>query len=480
MEGRLAQLARALRLHRRCRGFESLIAHWFVAPSRNFWIVVWRFYLLRARLAWQAAENIRLAGRLLHQAEIFGLLSGAFICFVPGWLASCRKYSFGWSFVAPSRNFRIVVWRFYPVPTNKTKNPCFPVLLLQLALGFPLSAAGDEIDTESKPHGHSEIVKAEFIFKEGPVPQCHASTIVETGSGFVAAWFGGSQEGKTDVGIWYSHDQSWGWSRPIEVANGVSPDGQRYPCWNPVLFQAKQGQLLLFYKVGPRPNSWWGMLIRSTDSGQTWSEPERLPKGVFGPIKNKPVMLASGRLLCGSSTEDAGWQVHVEWTDDFGQNWERIGALNDGVEISAIQPTILRHGNGKLQILCRTKQQRIFESRSDDGGRTWTGLTRTQLPNPNAGIDAVTLRDGRHLLVYNHTTEGRSPLNVAVSQDGTHWKAALVLENDPHEYSYPAVIQTEDGLVHVTYTWKRERIKHVVIDPAKLRLVDFVAGKWPR
>ena len=81
----------------------------------------------------------------------------------------------------------------------------------------------------------------------------------------------------------------------------------------------------------------------------------------------------------------------------------------------------------------------------------------------------MTLRDGRHLVVYNHATRARTPLNVAVSDDGEAWEPALVLESEPGEYSYPAVIQTRDGLVHVTYTWKRQNIRHVVIDPATLR-----------
>ena len=107
-------------------------------------------------------------------------------------------------------------------------------------------------------------------------------------------------------------------------------------------------------------------------------------------------------------------------------------------------------------------------------------MTLLELPNPNSGIDAVTLADGRQLLVYNHTTEGRGVLNVAVSEDGEHWQAALVLEDEPGaEFSYPAVIQTSDGLVHVTYTWKRRRIRHVVIDPRKLTLRPIVDGAWP-
>jgi alpha-L-rhamnosidase len=96
-------------------------------------------------------------------------------------------------------------------------------------------------------------------------------------------------------------------------------------------------------------------------------------------------------------------------------------------------------------------------------------MTLTELPNPSAGTDAVTVKDGRHLLVYNPTPKGRTPLSVAISRDGKTWDTAHVLESGPGEYSYPAVIQTADGLVHITYTWRRERIRHVVLDPSKLK-----------
>jgi predicted neuraminidase len=121
----------------------------------------------------------------------------------------------------------------------------------------------------------------------------------------------------------------------------------------------------------------------------------------------------------------------------------------------------------------------VFETWSADGGKTWTPLALTALPNPSAGTDAVTLSDGRHVLVYNHTPKGRTPLNLAVSRDGRLWEAALVLENEPGEYSYPAVIQTPDGLIHTTYTWKRLRIKHVVLDPKRLQGVPMPEGAWP-
>ena len=147
----------------------------------------------------------------------------------------------------------------------------------------------------------------------------------------------------------------------------------------------------------------------------------------------------------------------------------RPPAAAAGSAIDAIQPSILTHGGGKLQAIGRTRSGRVFETWSDDSGQTWSPVTLLDLPNPSAGTDALTLKDGRHLLVYNHTPKGRTPLNVAVSRDGRAWTAVHVLENEPGEYSYPAVIQTADGLVHITYTWRRERIKHVVLDPAKFK-----------
>jgi predicted neuraminidase len=286
----------------------------------------------------------------------------------------------------------------------------------------------------------------------------------------VAAWFGGTREGAADVGIWLSRHDGQKWSAPVEVANGVQNAELRHPCWNPVLFQPVEGALLLFYKVGPNPREWWGMLIRSSDAGKTWSAPQRLPEGILGPIKNKPELLADGRLLCGSSTEHDGWRVHLETTTDLGlEKWSRTEPLNDGRTIGAIQPSILRHSDKRLQLVCRTRGAgKIVNFWSEDGGRTWGEMTETELPNPNSGIDAVTLADGRHVLVYNHTPRGRTPLNVAISKDGREWKGVAVLEDTPGEYSYPAVMQTADGLVHITYTWRRERVKHVVLDPRRL------------
>jgi len=329
--------------------------------------------------------------------------------------------------------------------------------------------------------GKECIVKSEFIWKTGDItaPSCHASTITGTADGLLAAWFAGSEEGNKDVGIWLSSYTNGKWSKPAEVANGVLNKLMRHPCWNPVLYNTGS-KILLFYKVGPSPAAWWGMVKTSDDNGKTWSEGTRLPKNIFGPIKNKPVMLENDELLCPSSTENDGWKVHMEFTPDFSVTWERTADLNDKT-IGAIQPTIIKHKGGKIQMLCRSTSSKILTSESIDNGYSWSELTPTDLPNPNSGIDAVTLTDGRHLLVYNHITKGRNKLNIAVSDDGKVWKAAVLLEDDQEgsEFSYPAVIQTADGLVHITYTWKRMLIKHVVIDPGKIVPVAMKNNEWP-
>jgi len=347
----------------------------------------------------------------------------------------------------------------------------------RLSSGAAIVLAGLAL-AASPPRAASPVTADEFVFPlaSPPTASCHASTLAELPDGMLAAaWFGGTREGASDVGIWFSRKAGGRWSAPVEIADGCQPPlpgpstalPPRFPCWNPVLFQPAKGPLLLFYKVGPSPSAWWGMLATSADGGRSWGPARRLPEGIVGPIKNKPVALPGGDLLCGSSTEDGGWRVHFERTPDLGGTWTRTEPLDDAASVGAIQPGILVLGDGRLLALGRSRKGRIWEARSADGGRTWTGLRLTDLPNPNSGIDAVTLRDGRHVLVYNPTTTGRTPLGVAVSRDGRTWTQIAILEDAPGEYSYPAVIQGADGAIHVSYTWQRRSIKHVVLDPAR-------------
>ncbi len=351
-------------------------------------------------------------------------------------------------------------------------------LVLPILASLLLAASYAHAD-DSNP-----ILRSEFVFTDAPFASCHAATIAETPDGtLVAAWFAGTKEGANDVAIWSARleKNAERWSAPELVGNA---DDETVPCWNPVLFQPKDGPLYLFYKQGRKIAEWQGVLLTSYDSGRTWRDRRVLPEFFIGPVKNKPVELADGSCLAPSSTEHDGWRVHFEFIPAFDKTWSRTEAINNKKECGAIQPTILIHNDGRLQALCRNRNgaASILQTWSEDSGRTWSKLEPTALPNPNSGIDAVTLQDGRFLLVYNHTnvaTGGRNMLNVAVSDDGLNWRAVAILENSSGEYSYPAVIQARDGAVHILYTWRRTRVRRVVLDPTKIVGAPIVDGVWP-
>ncbi|HYP05835.1 MAG TPA: sialidase family protein [Bryobacteraceae bacterium] len=312
----------------------------------------------------------------------------------------------------------------------------------------------------------------QFIYEQAPFPSCHAATIVETTPGVhLAAWFGGEAEGRPDVAIWGARLENGRWSAPFELVREP-----KIATYNPVLFYSKDGTLWLYYKFGPHPTRWSAGRISSRDHGQTWTSPEHLPAGIYGPIKNKPHLLRDGTVVSGTSVESHNaWTSWVERSTDNAKTWTKHGPVEyPGDVYASIQPAIVPLANGRLRMFVRTTDHigRIAKADSKDGGRTWTPLTLTDLPNPNSGIDAVALRDGRIVMAYNHTKSGRSPLNLAVSADGDRWQMFLALETEPGEFSYPSLIQSRDGSVDVVYTWNRKRIKHV-----RVPLADIPSGK---
>ena len=337
------------------------------------------------------------------------------------------------------------------------------------------------------PTDDRRILKNEFLYTDAPIPSAHASTIVETKKGdVVVAYFGGTYERNPDCKIWVSRKPkgSDAWQPPF-VATPTLENEKDTACWNPVLFEMPDGELWLFYKRGTSVGTWTGWLTRSRDGGKTWSRREALPEGFLGPVKNKPVIVGD-YLVCGSSTEADGWRFHVELYNLKTKEWKYVGPIESTIAtktddnhphpIDCIQPSILLLSDGRLQVLMRTHNARLATSFSSDGGLTWTPVVLSEVENNQSGTDAVTLRDGRHVLIYNNfetlpnTKKGpRTPLSIAVSDDGTHWRHALTLEDSPvGQYSYPAIIEGRDGKLHCVYTWQRLRIAYKQIDAKNL------------
>ena len=317
-------------------------------------------------------------------------------------------------------------------------------------------------------------VSGQPIFKVGSAPfaSSHASTLVELKNGdLLAAWFGGSGEGHTDVAIWSARHTAAGWSAPVELAR--EPD---IACWNPVLFHSNDGRLWIYYKFGPSPSTWVGARRFSLDEGHTWSPAEHLPPGILGPIRAKPLVLDDGVIVSGTSFEAYhAWSIWMERSTDNGKTWTKIGPIlpapgalgaTDPAETHGlIQPSVVQLAKGHLRLYARSTSDiaRVCVSDSFDNGLTWTPVHALDVPNPNSGIDAVALRDGRVVLLYNNSTTDRWPLNLAVSGDGEHFANFLTLEAKPGEFSYPAILQDSRGDLEITYTWNRKSIEYAQV-----------------
>ena len=355
----------------------------------------------------------------------------------------------------------------------------------------------------------------EFLYTKTSFPQAHSATIAETTKGdLVATYFGGTRERNPDVCIWVSRKPKGSdeWTAPQLVADGVfktgseeaklaglsgldstnvsadkgpiidksvrkNPEGwQRKACWNPVVYQIPGGDLIIYFKIGNKVADWTGWLVRSKDGGKTWSKREPLQEGFLGPIKNKPI-INKGRLIAPTSIEEGGWRLYFEYSDDMGKTWKRTDFVKADEGVKAIQPAIMVLADGRLAAVARTRSERIGITYSSDNGLTWSKLELIDTPNNNSGLDAVTLKDGRHALICNdrpipkgikNGKGARTPLSVMLSDDGVNWRHWVTLEDSPiNQYSYPSIIQTSDGKLHCIYTWRRQRIKHVVLDVNK-------------
>ncbi len=340
--------------------------------------------------------------------------------------------------------------------------------LVTLSLLFCLSCTSKQKKLEVR-----NITQA-CLFSQPTTNNCHAATIVEVmPNQLMAAWFGGSYEGAKDVGIYFSTYNGTAWSVPNCLVKPLVTQKDTLPCWNPVLFKSQSNCLYMFYKVGKNPREWFGAMVTSNDNGKTWSTPKYLPKGILGPIKNKPIETTPGVILCGSSTESPEnnqWRVHVECYTEASGEWEKIPVENKkGFDI--IQPTFLTHSDSTIQMLCRSKHNKLITIWSYDNGRSWGHTESLDVINPNSGIDALSIAKNSFLLVNNPLPKGtdwnygRNVLDVEYSTDGVHWEKLLDIEKqDEGEFSYPAIIQSSDKKIHILYTYNRKYIKHVAFE----------------
>ena len=320
----------------------------------------------------------------------------------------------------------------------------------------------------------------QYVFQEGQSFQSsHASTVTVLPNGEVlVAWFAGKYEKASDVAIWMSRQQNGAWTVPLKVA-----DEEGIAHWNPVLF-AQGHSLMLFYKVGHEIKDWHTRLMRSEDGGSTWTTPQELVHGDVGgrgPVRNKPIALEDGTILAPASIErldpDAEgkqiWEAFVDISTDQGETWTKsayvpmdlstyVGAEHWFAK-GLIQPALWSSGAGHVHMLLRSTEGFIYRSDSDDDGRTWCEAYPTILPNNNSGIDVTCMENGLLALICNpvsgyDTESPRTPLVIAFSADnGLSWGDEYVLENEPGEYSYPAIFSQAHDL-YITYTWKRDRI----------------------
>lgn len=345
--------------------------------------------------------------------------------------------------------------------------------------------------TRAQRHPHPAVLAEEIVAAVPPGGDMRTPTVAQAADGtLVAAWGATRSEATVARGVWIARRSDDGWSPPRQVDDGLLATGERQPCWAPVLFQPRvrpDAPLLLYYRIGPDPSSWQGAVRTSSDGGRTWSGRRWLPASddphlrgygrFIGPTKNRPLELPDGSLLIGSSVEydRFDWRIHLERTGDHVADFALQTQGLPPATAAFIQPAFLVHSpdRRRLQMIVRSFfNGRAYTSFSTDTGRTWSPATPVDPPIFSA-IDALTLDDGRHLLVGNGEPERRS-IVVLIGPDGRSWRRALAFGSaaDPgpdSERDYPSLAQDAGGSVHLVFTHlHRQAIKHVVIDPSRL------------
>ncbi|MGB9877042.1 MAG: sialidase family protein [bacterium] len=307
-----------------------------------------------------------------------------------------------------------------------------------------------------------EKIKEDFPFiTDDRFPSCHASTLVEMPNhNLLCAFYAGAYEGSPDSAILASEYQAENatWLPPKIIA-----DTPNLPEGNPVLFLDEQGVLWLFF-VTMLGKGWDTCKVKfqqSFDLGKSWGQPKILHDELGWMTRNKPLTLANGDVIL-PMYDERDWTSFFLISEDKGKSWFPTHKLIAPVGI--IQPAVVEREAGELFAFmrCGSEGKNIWFSRSRDWGRNWTNPQPISLPNPNSGIDAISLQEGGMILAFNNSSSKRTPLTLAYSEDGYNWEIIGDVENEDGEFSYPCLLQTRDGLLHLTYTYKRVGIKHCI------------------
>jgi predicted neuraminidase len=356
--------------------------------------------------------------------------------------------------------------------------------LLRLGPPRPQFAPALEAPAQPTPADPVPSFTEELINPDSPLRMSHVASLCEMPNGRLAAvWYAGSREGARDVAIFLATkdrgQSAWCTPRAILTPERAAHELHRRvrKVGNPLIFADPTGKLWLLY-VTISVGGWAGSslsLTTSTDGGLSWAPSQRLTLSPFFNISE----LVRGRP---APMSDGSWAVPIyhECIGKFPELLELrdapAGPIATKARItggrSGFQPALAVLSTNRALALLRdcSPRKRISIARTADAGRTWSPPQALELPNPDSGLSALRLSDGAILLAFNDSDKGRGNLSLAVSaDDGQTWRRIATLEEEAQaEFSYPYLLQTRDGMLHLLYTWKREAIKHVAFNAAWL------------
>jgi len=367
---------------------------------------------------------------------------------------------------------------------------CWLALVLALSLvwsGYKKTDAALFIPHHDIKQKHkSPFYRETFIFRDGFNAYNHASSVTELADGSIlAVWYGGSREGAADVKLFQSllRPNTGNWTEPeaLITPDMVSRDLARYvqKIGNPVLHVDNKNRVWVFF-VTVSVGGWSGSSLNyiiSEDQGKHWSTTKRLNTSPFFNVstlvKGQPFNFHDGSI---------GLPVYHELMGKFGEllRIDNKGSILSKYRISfgrkSLQPSIAVLDEKNALVLMRytgASPRRILAATTRDGGITWSDAKKLSLPNPNSGL-MVRNADNTLLLVFNNTEHGRHILSLATSHDkGRHWKVIHDFEHSSAEskdrFSYPYFIRSGNGNYHLTYTWKKHRIKHVIFNDSWIK-----------